>query len=338
MTKQIYYIGQFPGTIGGITVRNSTYVRALRSRCLVSKFDLNLQIPKPLKLIWLLLFLFYHRNHNGIICADTLTLLKVIRVIRLFCPFAAARTKIITSGGMPEKIFFQHNVDIKILNQFSDIVVETHRIKSNLADLGVEKITVMPNCKVLKKRRDHRNEENEVIKFVTLSRIAREKGILELLAVDSILPLSLKFTIDVYGQPDDELETEFYNAINISTRINYCGPINPDKSRLDDILHPYDALLFPTTHEGEGYPGVVADAKVSGLAILTNEMNSISEILTHDFDALVLKKCSSELFAAAIQKLIANPNLLAKLRHNSYQSAIKIDFENYASRLLSFAK
>ena len=46
-----------------------------------------------------------------------------------------------------------------------------------------------------------------------------------------------------------------------------------------DVLASYDAMLFPTMHPTEGFPGVIADAAIAGLPVIAANWNYAKELV-----------------------------------------------------------
>lgn len=123
-------------------------------------------------------------------------------------------------------------------------------------------------------------------RFVFIGHVKIEKGIDQILALDKLLPQH--YSIDIYGPLID------YSAEQISGRaIRYCGIIAP--ANVTKILATYSALILPTYHEGEGYPGVIIEAFSVGLPVVTTDWLSLSEIVDGTCGVLVPPKNSEAL-------------------------------------------
>lgn len=140
-----------------------------------------------------------------------------------------------------------------------------------------------PNVRKANEELCPRPKKNLKGKILFLSQIKRSKGIID--AVACIEGLSERFTLDVYGplvEPD--LETIFKKK---SQRVSYNGVVNPEEVR--NVMRKYDLLMFPSIHPGEGYPGVVIEAKSVGLPIVCYKHGALGEIVTNGIDGFVLR-------------------------------------------------
>ncbi len=116
---------------------------------------------------------------------------------------------------------------------------------SNSRNLGDAKVT----CK----RSDYCR------KFVFVGHVHPYKGIGELIQASEQLPEDA--AVDVYGPFTGDLSEQTFRG---SRRVRYCGIIPSDK--VISKLAEYDALVLPTYHPGEGYPGVVMVEGADALA------------------------------------------------------------------------
>ena len=107
-----------------------------------------------------------------------------------------------------------------------------------------------------------------------------------------------------------------------------------------DILANYDVMLFPTFWSGEGFPGIVIDALISGLPIIATDWNINKEVVIdkktgmlippHDIDALVnaMKVCINQMdyvkeMSKHCQKQCMSYDMDSVLSKNLFNSYIK---------------
>lgn len=118
-------------------------------------------------------------------------------------------------------------------------------------------------------------------KYVFLGHVKKEKGIDQILALDNMLPHN--YSVDIYGPLID------YTVGQFSSRtIRYCGIIDP--ADVTKTLAKYNALILPTYHDGEGYPGVIIEAFSVGLPVITTDWLSLSEIVDETCGVLIQPK------------------------------------------------
>ncbi|EHQ89372.1 glycosyltransferase family 4 protein [Desulfosporosinus youngiae] len=163
------------------------------------------------------------------------------------------------------------------------IYLESHGLVNEYKALKIENCVYLPNFKTLNltsdKEINHRLEKP--FKLCTFSRICKEKGIEN--AIEAVKLLNKKlgkvvYELDIFGIPDkayierfDKLKTQF------PPYIHYKGLVDYRKST--EVLKHYYLLLFPTYHNGEGFPGTLIDAFASGLPVIASEWNCNAEII-----------------------------------------------------------
>src|SRR5262249_8567993 len=105
-----------------------------------------------------------------------------------------------------------------------------------------------------------------------------------------------------------------YTAEQINDRgcgqIRYGGILTQEQ--IVELLWRYDALVLPTFHEGEGYPGVIVEAFSHEMPVITTRWMSIPEIVDGTCGILIEPRNSQQL-VEAIRRLHADPTFYAAL-------------------------
>lgn len=126
-------------------------------------------------------------------------------------------------------------------------------------------------------------------KFVFVSRVCKEKGVLEI--IDAFKSLPKGFTVDLYGPLDMKISLD--NVPNIK----YCGVIPPGE--VQKVLVDYNVLLLPTYWKDEGYPGILIEAMSVGMPMIVTNIGGICELVTEK-NALVVYPKDSEMLKKTI--------------------------------------
>lgn len=333
--KKMFYIGSYPPPYGGVTIRNSQYKKELSKIVDLDVFDFSISKNKIDKAIYFLYFLFRNRNKDGFISLDTNTFLRITKLINFLMPCMLKNIKVITSGGIVDEIISSKNFDIKILNRYKKFLVETFGLKEKLEKIGIEKVDILPNCRLNPSDRKFNNlNEEKTIKIISISRICKEKGIIQIIEAEKLIKETFDFEIDFYGPIDNEIKNEFLEKISSRKRLKYLGIYEGDKTPIYDLLKKYHILLLPSSHNGEGYPGVIADSKIAGLAVIASNINYNNEIIRNEIDGIVMKRNNAKELFVNLTKLITQKEKLEKMRKNSYESAKKVLLENYLELLI----
>lgn len=235
---------------------------------------------------------------------DNIIILPAQNSLRIFAPILAATNRIykkklhyIVVGGWLPEFLDKKRILLNSLKKFDYIYVETLNMKEKLEEMGLKRVVVLPNCKELKiLTKDELIYSNEeILKLCTFSRVMKEKGIED--AINAVEKVNNKqkrivFSLDIYGQIDPHQEDWFSRLINnFPQYICYKGIVPFDKST--NVLKHYNALLFPTYYEGEGFAGTLIDAMAAGIPVVASDWRYNSEIVKDGETGLIIKENES---------------------------------------------
>lgn len=153
-------------------------------------------------------------------------------------------------------------------------------------------------------------------RLVFLGRVTKTKGTDELLGVAPYLNEGIQ--IDVYGPLYDGYspDTSFRRG---QGRIRYGGILG--QKEIEERLWDYDALILPTYHSGEGYPGVILEAYSHGIPVIATNWMSIPEIV-NDTCGILIEPRSVMQLAEAINRLHNDTALYRRLQEGAQQQAL----------------
>ncbi|MGF1879343.1 glycosyltransferase family 4 protein [Photobacterium frigidiphilum] len=158
-----------------------------------------------------------------------------------------------------------------------------------------------PNVRSESNRNSINYNNGDIFKTLYLSQVKKEKGILELIeAVKGNRSVSLTIAgkiIDSVIEPNE-----------LPENINYIGEIQPWE--VSQVMSHHHLLALPTFYAGEGYPGVIIEAFMVGLPVLTTDWKALPE-LVGDSGYLVPVKNSKEILKSIEE--------LQKYTHNEYR-------------------
>lgn len=103
-------------------------------------------------------------------------------------------------------------------------------------------------------------------------------------------------------------------------------------------LQQYDVLLFPTRWKAEGVPGVLVEAKISGLPSIVSNINFNTEIIEDGKNRIILKHSTSVELANAIGCVYSNRDLLMEMKTNAMASAENYLIENYIEDIVQMIR
>jgi glycosyltransferase involved in cell wall biosynthesis len=160
--------------------------------------------------------------------------------------------------------------------------------------------------------------------MVFFARVMREKGIFEAIELAKVLhKAQVDISLDIIG-PICFSESRDCLAFNgeltkNADLLNYCGCIDP--INVQSVLSRYNILLFPTRYEGEGFPGSIVDAMMSGLCVICTDWRYNKEIIEHTQCGYVLAGDFVEEAEIIVRQLSRSPFSLMHVMNESLRGA-----------------
>lgn len=166
-------------------------------------------------------------------------------------------------------------------------------------------------------------------KAVFVGHVKRSKGVG--LICDAVELLERRAVhVDVFGPI---LEEGLEERMEQTEGVDYCGVLEPES--VVDVIRGYDVLLLPTTHYGEGYPGVLLEAFAAGVPVITTRWKAIPEIVDDGVNGLLVPPDDSEAVADAIRRLISDEPLYERLVTGALESRERFGRDRWGAALES---
>lgn len=156
--------------------------------------------------------------------------------------------------------------------------------------------------------------------FLFIGRIVKDKGIHELIeAFDSISKLKLNVRLILVGYKEQQLDplnsiTEL--LIKNNNKIHEVGNI--------EDIRPYVAVSHILTLPSyrEGFPNVVLQASCMEIPCIVSDINGCNEIISDDFNGLIVPVKNSTALKDAMLQLYNNPDKIKSLAKNARPNII----------------
>lgn len=212
-------------------------------------------------------------------------------------------------------------------------LVEGRKMQRTFEEIGITNSIYVPNFKHIEYTPIRAGSKDTIIRFVFLSRIIPEKGVDTIIEATKVLNklYQCNFIVDFYGPIEEDYELEFKNKIGNVKNIEYKGFIDLRNQKNYELLAEYDAMLFPTYWQGEGFPGIIIDAFISGLPVIASDWSLNAEIITEGKTGFILNDNSPASLAEAMSNIINHPELLASMRTECLASAMNYDIKRVVS-------
>lgn len=260
---------------------------------------------------------------------DVLVVLPGPRAVTWILPQCAAwravsrgEVHVIAVGGWLARLAQTSAAARRNLQLCDGIYVQSHQMAKDFAAMGLRNAQYFPNARRFDSVRKPVLAEARPLRAVFLSRVIPAKGVE--VAVHSVLAANRSrpgcCTLDVYGPVGTE-DHEWFASLErgFGSSVRYRGVVPlVDAQR---TLHEYDVLVFPTTYAGEGFAGVIVEAMIAGLTILTSDWLSNAEVVDHGRNGFVLPAKDADAFAAKLLQLDLDRQLLLRLQQQAAQDA-----------------
>ncbi|MBM7690779.1 glycosyltransferase involved in cell wall biosynthesis [Peribacillus deserti] len=207
------------------------------------------------------------------------------------------------------------------------IYLESHSLVNDYKSLKISNCMYLPNFKKLNvvSDRDLNRKIEKPFKLCTFSRIRKEKGIEDAIEVVKLVNTKLGevvFELDIFGVADKGYKERFKDLqTKFPSYIRYGGLI--DYSNSTDVLKDYFLLLFPTYHNGEGFPGTLIDAFASGLPVIASDWNCNAEIIEDGKTGRIVPVKDISTLSELLLYYVDHPSEVLSLRKNCVDEAYK---------------
>jgi glycosyltransferase involved in cell wall biosynthesis len=209
---------------------------------------------------------------------------------------------------------------IFFLKKSKNVFVETKSLVAAFQELGVQ-AKWFPN--VRKMNTNLKTAKSFKKRFLFLGHIKRSKGILEL--IDVFEGLGSDYSLEIYGHIQ-EMELSFLKEHRF-----YKGFVNQDE--INKIFQNNDVLVLPTYYEGEGYPGVIIEAFMNSLPVISTKWRYIPEIIDNKVNGILIRPMSKKKLKDAV--LFFNKDNYKKFAKSSLIKSSEFESHKVHSRIMS---
>lgn len=333
--QKIIFIGPAGGggvPQNGASAKNYHLMKYFKEKNInVSSIDTENWRKNPLVLVKLALIILFNQKAKYIIAANNMSSYRVLQIMSLFPQKRSVIYWII--GGSIADWIKEGKVKAEPFKQVDYFLVEGKKMQKKFAEVGFNNAIYVPNFKCIDYIPEKRRSNEKKTRFVFLSRIIPEKGCNTI--IDAAKQLNNKyfdrFIVDFYGPFEAEYESSFRNAISAVGNISYNGFLDLRNQKNYDRLAEYDVMLFPTYWHGEGFPGIVIDAFVSGLPVIATNWSLNADIIKDGRTGIILKENSVESLVQAMMDIIENPKMVESMSVACQNAAMDYDIKNVVS-------
>jgi glycosyltransferase involved in cell wall biosynthesis len=236
---------------------------------------------------------------------------------------------------MDDLLPFIRKIFVQMVNRLDGVFAESKALKAGLEKRGVCNVDMLYNPRKDNGIRWRLTDENRT-KAVFISRVTDDKGVTALInAVESIKYDNIDISLDVYGPIDSKYEAFFRRRVAGSNgTVAYKGILKPDE--VQTILLQYHFLALPTFHYGEGLPGILVEAGLTGMPIVITRHNALPEYFRHNKSAIFVEPNYVEDLKNGILRLMNDDKLNAILSEGILETVEPFKLENVIRQSLEF--
>ena len=328
-----YYLGPFPPAYGGVTIKNQNLYIALRDNIQIDKIDFSeikrKNIQEAIKLIKALL----NPNSRFVVgVAGKNTRKYFSKLLYLLNRKAMEKSIIMIMGGSAANDIAEDSEFTKYVSTYKKIYVETTGMIDRLKQVGLTNVGYYPNGRFTPMHLNAKeSSDSNKFKCVFFSLIQPEKGVDIIIETARQLP---KIEFVFYGVIDEKYKAEFETCCTELNNVSYKGIFSGSAEEVYSELQQYDILLLPKRGKAEGVPGVLIEAKIAGVPAIVSNHNYNAEIVTDQYDGIVMQELTANCLKRSICSLVTNPTMQKNMSMNAQIAAEKYYIEKYIDELV----
>ena len=273
---------------------------------------------KPRVWLEIIYSIIYSKFSCVLISASSASTYKLLKIISWLRPSLLTNSVYLVIGGYFPEGLKSGKYNWKIYEPLKHIVVEGNLLANQIRHVSqLINLKVISNFKLYPEINFIKNTISEDFKFVFVGRISQGKGITEIIKAIEILKLrKINYCVDFYGPIEDNYRLNV-EPLNYKGFLDFQG--DPKTSYLK--LSEYDCMLFPTYWIGEGFPGVIIDAFISGLPVIATDWNMNSEIIEDGINGFLIEPKDANALSDKMIWVMENRDQLEKIRQNNLEKA-----------------
>ena len=332
MKQRLYFIGalDYPNVPqAGDAVKNRFLLDFFRKELgQVSYTDTQNWKKNPFILVKVLWELLFCRFDNIVISTSNVSAYRLIRLTTSL--HLKSRIYYFMIGGYTPVKIREGIYSAAPFRKLERIVVEADKVIELYKEVGIDNTYRLYNFKPVYFVPDISVRHKGKFRFVFLSRLTELKGIFHILEsvriLDSVGMESL-FEVDFYGRMDADVEERFNKGVNSLPNVKYKGFLELNDAEGFKTLSGYDAMLFPTMHPTEGFPGVIADAAIAALPVIASDWQYAEEIIGQGRCGILFPVGDNAALSEIMKSVVEDRSILEPMRARALERSRMYDVE-----------
>ncbi|RIK42583.1 MAG: hypothetical protein DCC55_08355 [Chloroflexi bacterium] len=273
---------------------------------------------------------------NGFLLAMTPFLLTLAKIMHKPC-------YIRSFGGSLDNFYCNLNLGLRwvlrtTLRHADGLIVETELLQRYFRALVGDRVHLVPGYRIMPAihvaRSDWRLRPEAPLRLLFVGHVREEKGLFELLKSLQLISAEGNITVkcDIFGPIYAAIEERFNDELARTENAHYGGILKPDD--VVSTMAQYDALVFPTYYQGEGHPGVLIEAMMAGIPVISTNFRSIPELIEDGINGLLVDPKDADQLAEAILRIYQNRSLQLEMGRHNAEKSVQYDARRVVPRML----
>jgi glycosyltransferase involved in cell wall biosynthesis len=226
------------------------------------------------------------------------------------------------------------------LKRADGVIVETNLLEDYFRPLLGKHVHMLPGYRRLdlsqhERQQPQRQSNQREIRLIYVASVKEDKGIFVLFdSLDLIADHSWgqHISCDIYGPVHPQCEDRFFARLSEIPQAQYKGILDLDE--VVPTMQNYDALVLPTYHKGEGHPGVIIEAMIAGIPVITTDFRSIPELVQDGENGLLVEPRNPRSLAQAIETVYSDRDLLSEMAIHNFERRDQYDIQHFLGQIL----
>ena len=323
--EKIYFVGPFPPPVGGVTIKNCLIFNKLSAYYEIKRTTRHNLLSELL----LLIKIFFSRNKVVVGVSSKNKKSQIItKFLFHFKKRTMKRSIYFMMGGVESKRIVCSKKEIAMYSTYKKIYVEIDSMKDELLKAGLSNVDIFPNCREKTIINHFPHDGFRVVFFSLISEMKGADIVVELARINR--NISFYF----YGPIESSYEKKFSFATESFKNIHYKGVFDASTSNVCNELAKYDVLLLPTKYKTEGIPGVLVEAKFSGIPSIVSNSSYNNKIINNGYDGFLVDGDDLDMYNQLLKNLYLDSLLLKQMKSNSLASSKNYDINEYIGTVL----
>ena len=326
-------IGSKTNEPNGVTIKNAHLKKYLVEKSYAlsiintEKWKTNFPVLF-VKILWFSLF-----SKKIIISINSKSANMLIRVLNIFG--LSKKVIYIVVGGNLHNMIKSNRFKAKHYAKLIKIFVQSKTMVEQMQGYGLNNVEYLPNSKYFDPIVvNYYRKSTRPLRFFYLGRVDPDKGIdLVIDALNIVNKTSVSVSLDIFGPISKNYKQTFMRRIDVISFVRYLGPIDLSNSDNYRLLSNYDMMVFPSFWKGEGFPGVILDAFISGVPTLASDWNHNSDLIHSGYNGLLFISKDIDSLVKSILHIIGNPKVLYSMRKNAHSDSKQFHSENVLKKI-----